>query len=202
MTQDRTEAEELVRLTAELGAFRLRDARARGIHPEVVYRSLRAGRLERVDRGLYRSADAMVTENHGLVLAAQAVPAGIVCLLSALQFHELTTQLPSEVWVAIDRRAARPRFQGLPLRILRFSGAALSLGVEEHVLEGVTVRVYSAAKTVVDCFRYRNTVGLDVAMEALRDCRRQSKSTPAELWEIARATRIGSVIRPYIESVG
>jgi predicted transcriptional regulator of viral defense system len=202
MTRDPTEADELVKLTEELGAFRLHDARARGIHPEVVYRSLRAGKLERVGRGLYRAPDGMFTENHGLVLAAKTAPGGIVCLLSALQFHELTTQLPSQVWVAIDRRAARPRVHGLPLRIVRFSGPALSLGVEEHVIEGVTVRVYSAPKTVVDCFRYRNTVGLDVAMEALRDCRRQNKCTPAELWDIARATRIGSVIRPYIEAVG
>jgi predicted transcriptional regulator of viral defense system len=202
MTKDHAKTDDLIELAKELGVFQLQDARVRGIHPEVVYRSLRRGTLERVGRGLYRAPDGMFTENHGLVLAAKALPAGIVCLLSALQFHELTTQLPSQVWVAIDRRAARPRVEGLPTRIVRFSGPAFSLGVEEHMVEGVMVRVYSAPKTVVDCFRYRNTVGLDVAMEALRDCRRQNKATPAELWEIARATHIGSVIRPYIEAVG
>ena len=201
MKEKATETERLLALAHERGAFRLRDARAQGIHPEVVYRAVRAGHVEKVTRDLYRSGSSdIMTEKHGLVLTAKAIPMGVICLLSALDFHELTTQLPFEVWVAIDRRAARPHIRGLPLRIIRFSKPALDLGVEEHLLEGVPVRVYSAVKTVVDCFRYRHEVGIDVAIEALRDCRERGKGTPAELWDMAVACRIGSVMRPYIEA--
>jgi predicted transcriptional regulator of viral defense system len=203
MSSGATDAERLLQLAHEQGAFRLRDARVRGVHPEVVYRALRAGRVERVGRDLYRGGDVgVITEKHNLVLAAKAVPKGVICLLSALDFHQLTTQLPSETWVAIDRRAALPRAHDLPLRVIRFSKPALELGVEEHVLEGVPVRVYSAVKTVVDCFRYRREVGMDVAIEALRDCRAQRKGTPSELWEMAVACRVGSVMRAYIEAIG
>ncbi len=196
-----TDADRLLRLSTEMGAFRLADARDHGVHPETVYRLVRRGELERVGRGLYRAAEAMVTEHHGLVLAAMVVPNGVVCLLSALSFHELTTQLPFEVWMALDRRAAAPRDPAVQVRIMRFSGAALALGIEAHEMEGTQVRVYSAAKTVIDCFRYRNLVGMDVTIEALRDCLQQRKSSPGELWELARACRIGSVIRPYIEAL-
>lgn len=196
-----SDTERLRSIAAELGTFRLTDVRARGIHPETVYRLMRRGELERVGRGLYRVTGAMVTEHHGLVLAAAVVPEGVVCLLSALSFHELTTQIPFEVWIAVDRRAAAPRHPAVQLRIMRFSGAALTVGVEAHEIEGRRVRVYSAPKTVVDCFRYRNLVGLDVAIEALRECLRQGKSSPDELWEVATACRIGSVMRPYIEAL-
>lgn len=196
-----SDAERLRAIAGETGVFRLADARARGVHPETVYRLVRRGELERVGRGIYRMAGAMVTEYHGLVLATAVVPEGIICLLSALSYHELTTQLPFEVWMALDRRASAPRHPSVQLRIMRFSGAALTLGVETHELEGARVRIYSAPKTVVDCFRYRNLVGIDVAVEALRDCLRQGKSSPGELWEIAVACRIGSVMRPYIEAL-
>jgi len=196
-----SDAERLRSLAGATGVFRLADARVRGVHPETVYRLVRRGELERVGRGIYRMAGAMATEHHGLVLASAVVPEGIVCLLSALSFHDLSTQLPFEVWMALDRRAAAPRHPAVRLRIMRFSGPALSLGVETHELEGIRVRVYSAAKTVVDCFRYRNLVGMDVAVEALRECLRQGKGSPGELWEIATACRIGSVMRPYIEAL-
>ena len=196
-----TDADRLLRLSAEMGAFRLADARSHGIHPETVYRLVRRGELERVGRGLYRATESMVTEYHGLVLATMVVPNGVVCLLSALSFHGLTTQLPFEVWMALDRRAAAPRDPAVLVRIMRFSEVALELGIEVYELEGVGVRIYSAAKTVVDCFRYRNLVGMDVAVEALRDCLQQNRSSPAELWELAKACRIGSVMRPYIEAL-
>ena len=196
-----TRSEEILGIIRSRGAVRPRDLEAQGISRMWLYRLEKAGQVERVGRGLYRPSDVMFTENHGLVLAAKAVPAGVVCLLSALQFHELTTQLPSEVWVAVDRRAARPRVQGLPLKIARFSGLALTLGAEEHTLEGMTVRVYSAPKTVVDCFRYRNKIGFDVALEALRDCYRQRRATIDELWRCANQLRMGNVMRPYLESL-
>ena len=193
--------QDVLALIRDRGVVRPCDLEAEGVSRMWLTRLERAGQVERVGRGLYRSSDAMFTENHGLVLAAKAVPGGIVCLLSALQFHELTTQLPSEVWLAIDGRAARPRVQGVPLRIVRFSGTALSLGVEEHMLEGVTARVYSAPKTVVDCFRYRNKIGFDVALEALRDCYRQRRATIDELWRCANQLRMANVMRPYLESL-
>jgi predicted transcriptional regulator of viral defense system len=129
------------------------------------------------------------------------VPHGVVCLLSALRFHRLTTQAPFEVWLAIDRKARRPRVKHPPLRVVRFSGPALTEGVEEHTLEGVPVRVTTPARTVVDCFAYRNKVGLDVALEALRDCRRQRKATMDELHRAARVRRMANVMRPYLESL-
>jgi predicted transcriptional regulator of viral defense system len=202
MDEHHGESYRALQLALEQGAFRLRDAQARGIHHETVYRLVRRGLLERVGRGLYRSPDAMVTENHALVLTAKIMPDAVICLLSALQFHELTTQLPFEVWVAIERRAARPRVGHLPVRVVRYSCTAMRLGVEEHLLEGVRVRVFSPAKTVVDCFRYRRSVGFDVALEALRDCRQQNKCTPAELWDYATKCRVGTVMRPYIEALG
>jgi predicted transcriptional regulator of viral defense system len=150
---------------------------------------------------LYIPADAPPTENRTLAEACKRVPRGVVCLLSALRFHELTTQLPFEVWLALDRRAWRPRVEGIPLRIVRFSGPALTTGIEEHQVEGVPVKVYSPAKTVADCFKYRYKIGLDVALEALRDCLRQRKATIDELWEAARVCRVTQVIRPYLEAL-
>jgi predicted transcriptional regulator of viral defense system len=181
--------------------LRVRDLAAHGIHPEYVRRLCRRGLLTRTARGLYVSADVSPTEKRTLAEACKRVPHGVVCLLSALQFHGLTTQLPFEVWLAIDRRARRPQEAQLPLRIVRFSGPALTTGVEEHAVEGVAVKVYSPAKTVADCFKYRNKIGLDVALEALRDCRRQRRATADELWRAARVCRVANVMRPYLEAL-
>ncbi len=126
----------------------------------------------------------------------------MVCLLSALRFHDLTTQAPHEVWMAIDVKARRPKEEILPLRIVRFSGEALTAGVGEHEVEGVGVKVYGPAKTVADCFKYRNKVGVDVAVEALRDCWRSRKATMDELWAAARICRMGNVMRPYLAPCG
>ena len=133
--------------------------------------------------------------------AAQRVPQAIVCLLSALQFHALTTQAPFEVWLAVDRKARLPQLDSPPVRVVRFSGKALAYGVQHHTVEGVVVRVYSPAKTVADCFKYRNKLGIDVAIEALRDCLRQKKATVDEIWEAARICRMTNVIRPYLETL-
>ena len=146
-------------------------------------------------------ADARPTENQSLVEACKRVPRGVVCLLSALQFHGLTTQAPFEVWMAVGVRAWAPRVDYPPLRIVRFSGSALTGGVEERRIGGVPIRVYGPAKTVADCFKFRNKVGLDVALEALRDCRRRRKATMDELWRAARVCRMTNVMRPYLESL-
>jgi len=142
-------------------------------------------------RGLYRWVDSNVTEHHSLAPASRCMRGGVVCLLSALQFHGLTTQLPHEVWLAIDRRRGGPtRRRVVPMRLFRFSGACFSSGVERHRIEGVTVRVYSVAKTITDCFKYRNKVGLDVAMEALREGWRDRRFKMDELWHFAEVCRV------------
>src|SRR5271155_2962488 len=160
-----------------------------------------AGQLERVGRGLYVPAKAKATEHHTLVEVAKRVPHGVVCLLSALRFHSLTTQSPHEVWLAIDVRARKPKTDWPPLQIVRFSGVAIRFGVEKHELEGVTVHVTSREKTVVDCFKYRNKIGLDIALEALRDYLRRKKATPSAILEAARVSRVENVLRPYLEAL-
>lgn len=129
------------------------------------------------------------------------VPRAIGCLLTALQFHGIGTQSPHEVWIALDRRAARPRLEYPPLRVMRFSGEALTEGVEQHVVDGVSVRVYCAAKTVADCFKYRNKIGLDVALEALRECRRLRKCSNDDIWRYAKICRVARVMMPYMEAM-
>ena len=157
--------------------------------------------VERVGRGLYTLPGAVLTERHSLAEACRRVPGGVVCLLSALRFHDLTTQNPAEVWMAIGQKAWRPRAANLALRLVYLSGAAFRDGVETHDVGGVTVRVFSAAKTVADCFKFRNKVGLDVALEALRDCWIKRRATLDELWHYAKICRVANVMRPYLESI-
>ena len=152
-------------------------------------------------RGLYTLADADVSEHQSLAEASKRIPHGVICLLSALRFHGLTTQAPFEVWVAVDVKARKPGSNGLPLRIVRFSGAALRSGVEDQLIQGVAVKVYSPAKTVSDCFKYRNKIGLDVALEALRECWREHRCTMDDLWRYAKICRVSNVMRPYLESL-
>jgi predicted transcriptional regulator of viral defense system len=193
--------DEILAFARAHGVLRPRDLQAAGFRREALRRLCRSGQIHRIGRGLYMLPDAEVTEHHSLVEAAKRVPHGVVCLLSALQFHRMTTQAPFEVWLAIDRRARPPRPDVLPLRIVRFSGESLHAGVEEHCLEGVPVRIYSTAKTVADCFKYRNKIGLDVALEALRDYLRQRRGTIDELWECAEICRVARVVRPYLEAL-
>lgn len=196
-----TERERTLKLARRRGGVAARDLAAAGIHRQVLSRLVDAGELERVTRGQYRLPDRPLTENHGLVLACAAIPNGVVCLLSALAFHGIGTQLPFEVWMTIDRRARRPALRHPPLRLMRASGAALTEGVESHRIEGQAVRVYSVSKTLVDCFKYRNKIGLDVALEALRDGWRARRFTMDELDSAAAICRVQRVMRPYIESL-
>ena len=183
------------------GVFRLKEAKALGIHPEQVRRLTRQGHLTRLARGLYAPASAEPGEYHTLAEVAKRVPKGTVCLLTALRFHAIGTQHPREVWLAVDRRAAIPKLDVAPVRIVRLSGAALVVGIKEHAIEGVTVRVTSPARTVVDCFKFRNKIGVDVAVEALRDYRRLRKGTVDELWRQADQLRMTRVIRPYWDAI-
>jgi predicted transcriptional regulator of viral defense system len=194
--------ERIIDFARKTGAVRSRDLEARGIPRVYLTRLVRRGRLERVGRGLYRLSDAHATEHRSLAEAAKRVPHGVVCLLSALRFHGLTTQIPFQVWMAIHHKAWAPRADGPPLRVIRMSGAALESGVETHRIDGVEVRVFSPAKTVADCFKFRSKVGLDVALEALRDYRRAHPAGMGELWRYARTDRVSRVIRPYLEALG
>lgn len=191
----------ILRLARRPGGITTRDIAEVGIHRQILTRLVRDGALERVARGQYRLPNAPVTEHHGLAVAMAAVPHGVICLLSALSFHGIGTQLPFQVWMAIDRRARRPALAHPPLRIVRFTGRALTTGVETHQIEGQTVRVYNAAKTVADCFKYRNKIGLDVALEALREAWRARRFTIDEVDRYAEICRVERVMRPYLEAL-
>lgn len=194
-------AEKLANLAQKAGILRPRDLDAQGI-PRLYLRILEdRGIIRKAGRGLYVHDQAKATEGHSVAQAAKLVPEGIICLLTALRLHSLTTQAPFEVWLAIDGKAWKPRIEYPPLRVVRFSGAALTHGIEHRKIEGVSVRLYDPAKTVADCFKYRNKVGLDVALEALRDSLRQKKATMDQLWHAAKICRVTNVMRPYMESV-
>ena len=189
----------VLELVREVGVIRPRDLEAAGIPGGHLSRLARSGELVRVGRGLYTLAGAIPSEHRSLAEAAKRVPRGVVCLLSALRFHELTTQTPAEVWLTIGQKDRTPRPNGARLRIVRVSGEARDAGVETHAVEGVPVRIYGAAKTVADCFKFRNKIGTDVAIEALRDCLEQRRCTADELLEYARVCRVLRVMRPYVE---
>ena len=199
MASSKTSSKKLLSLAGKTRVLRPRDLAPLGIPRVVLYREVERGTLERVGRGLYMSTGAEVGEFHALAEAATRVPRGIVCLLSALRFHGLGTQAPFEVWMAIHPDARKPRVDYPPIRIVRFSGRALAVGVETHRVEGVEVRVTSLAKTVADCFKYRNKIGLDVAIEALKDYRHARRGTISDLLQAAHACRVARVILPYLE---
>jgi predicted transcriptional regulator of viral defense system len=191
----------ILRLARHSGVVSTGEVRSEGIHHEYLRHLCAEGKLVREGRGLYTRPDAEITVHHGLAQASKAIPKGVICLLSALRFHEIGTQAPHEVWMAIDRRAARPRVKHPRMRIVRFSGKALTEGIEEHRVEGVSVKIYNPAKTVADCFKYRNKIGLDVALEALRDVIRERKCSVDELWQFAIVCRVTNIIRPYMEAI-
>ncbi|MCK6536827.1 MAG: AbiEi antitoxin N-terminal domain-containing protein [Polyangiaceae bacterium] len=186
---------------ARQAVFRPRDVEESGLSRTALGRLTRAGKLERVGRGLYVPAGAKVTEHHTLAEAAKRVPTGIVCLLSALAFHGMTTQSPHEVWLAIDVKARKPKADWPPIRIVRFSGRARTFGVEKHLIEGVEVLATSRAKTVADCFKYRNKIGTDVAIEALRQYLGKRGRSMDDLLRAADVCRVARVMKPYIESL-
>lgn len=190
----------LVRLVKKAGILRPRDLQSHGIPRLYLRMAADKGLAMRVGRGLYVARGSHPTQHHSLAQASKRVPHGIVCLLSALRFHDLTTQSPFQVWLAIGDKARLPKTDNPPLRIVRFSQETLAYGVQEHRIEGVNVRIFSPPKTVADCFRYRNKIGLDVALEALRECRRKRRASADELWQAAKVCRVANVMRPYLES--
>ena len=193
--------QKVLQITQEKGVLRPRDLDKYGIARTYLSRLYKQNMLRKAGRGLYIIADAEPTKDHTIAQVCKRMPHGVVCLLSALQFHEITTQHPFEVWLALDRKGWFPNSLDLPVRIVRFSKAALTEGIEEHTIEGVKVKVYNTAKTVADCFKYRNKIGLDVALEALRECRRERKCTSDDLYHYAIICRVWRIMRPYLEAI-
>jgi len=181
--------------------IRPRDVEAIGVPREYLLRLMRQGVIRRSGRGVYVMANTRPTEHHSLAVAAKEIPKGVICLLSALRFHGLTTQQPSEVWIGIHVRSRSPRVSTASIRLVRYSEKTLHAGAQVHLLEGVPARIFSAGKTVADCFKYRSKIGLDVAMEALKDALKKRKATVDEIERYARLCRVSRVMRPYLEAL-
>ncbi|MCX5903951.1 MAG: type IV toxin-antitoxin system AbiEi family antitoxin domain-containing protein [Proteobacteria bacterium] len=183
------------------GIVRTSEAMRAGIHPRTLYEMLGEGVIEKLSRGLYRLADLPPLGNPDLVSVSKRVPNGVICLISALSFHEITTQIPHEVHLAVSRNAQVPRIDYPPVRIFRFSGSSYSEGIEQTKVDDVSLRIYSPAKTLADCFKYRNKIGLDVAIEALKLYRGTKRFSVDEVMYFARACRVEKVMRPYLEAI-
>jgi predicted transcriptional regulator of viral defense system len=193
--------QEVLKLVRELGIVRGKDLEERGFSRRYLSRLVGKGGLERISRGLYGIPDSDVTEHQSFAEIAKLYPDVVVCLLSALQFHGLTTQMPRQVWIAIDVDGRVPAKSPVRVRIVRFSGRALTEGIEIHNVGSVPIQVYSVAKTVADCFKFRNKIGTDVAVEALRESLRDRRTSPDELLKFGAVCRVDKVMRPYLEAV-
>lgn len=190
----------IIALGRKQGVIRVADVEAMGASRMLLPYLANKGDLRRVGRGAYVLADYQ-PEHETLLAAALAVPHGVICLLSALRFHEITTQMPMRTWIAIKRGTRMPTSKGVHLQVVTLTGTSFSEGIEEHYSDGMAIRVYSPAKTVVDCFKFRNRIGLDVAREALRDSLAQKKATRDRIWELAKHSRMARIMRPYLEMV-
>jgi predicted transcriptional regulator of viral defense system len=191
----------LLEMLARQHIVRPRDLQRARIPRNYLSRLVRRGEVQKLDRGTYTAGKVPASEHITLLETNKKIPKGVICLLSALSFHQIGTQLPHEVWIAIDVKAWTPRITSPTVRIMRFSGAALHFGVQERQVMGGKIRVFSPAKTVADCFKFRNKIGLDVAIEALRECFREKKASIRDLFEAAKVCRVERVMRPYLESL-
>lgn len=196
-----THEQQVLRLARARKLLRARDLTQRGLPTITLTRLVLAGKLERIARGLYGLPGAPVSEHRSLAEVSARIPKGVVCLLSALRVHEIGTQAPFQVWLAIPQHMVAPRLDQPAIRIVRMSDAALAEGVERTTIDGIKVPVFNPARTVVDCFKFRNKIGLDVALEALRDGWSQRKFTLDDLWRHATTARAANVMRPYIEAI-
>jgi len=198
----KTNIERVLEITGKAGIIRPRDLDGFDIPRRYLSLLNQRGLLHRIGRGLYELPNADVTEHWTIAQVSKRVPDCVICLISALRFHDLTSRHPHEVWLAIER-TKNPilKIMDLPIRRMRYSSLAFSEGIEEHVVSGVNVRIYSVAKTIVDCFKYRNKIGLDVALEALKESRRERRCTNDDLWRYAKICRVTNVMRPYLEAM-
>jgi len=200
-TTPQTQKDRALELLGTAGMARLSEFRRAGITAATVARLEREGAVVRLGRGLYQRPDAPLDVHHTLAEAAKRVPKGVVCLLSALAFHDLTDRTPAQVWMAIGRKDWRPRIDHPPLRIVRFGPGLIETGIEEHAVESVRVRIYGPAKTIVDLFRYRRVLGLNPAIEGLRGALRRQAATPADIAGLAAEARVWPLVQPYIEAL-
>ena len=196
-----TQSDRILELARRQRLLSAADVRAHGWSPQLLVKLQQGGKLQRVTRGLYSLPDSPMTEHQGLIEVCRRVPKAVVCLLSALQFHEIGTQLPFEVWIALPESTQTPTLGHPALRIARLRGEAYSQGIETSVEHGSTIRVYSVAKTITDCFKFRHKVGLDVALEALKDAWQQRKIDMNQVTHFARINRVEKVMQPYLETV-
>lgn len=196
-----TRLTQIVELTKLAGILRPRDLDAHGIAREYLRMAERSGLIVRSARGIYIPANAAVTEFHTFAEVAKRAPKGVICLLSALRYHDVGTQNPSQIWLAIGEKDRQPRVDHPRIQTVRFSKPSLEFGQETHEIEGVPIRVFSVAKTVADCFKYRNKIGLDVAIEALREGLRSRRAPVVDLWQAAKICRVANVMKPYIEAL-
>ena len=196
-----THTTRLLQLVRRKGLLRPCDLDDSGIPRIYLSRLTASGILEKAGRGLYHLPTHPNSEQESLAMIATRVPQAVFCLLTALQFHELTTQLPRQVWIALPQGSHVPRIDYPPVKMIQYSGAAFTEGIETHRRDLIELRVYGVAKTVADCFKHRNKIGLDVALETLRDARRQKKASADDLWRYAKICRVANVMRPYLEAV-
>ncbi len=183
------------------GILRTAQAIREGIHPGTIYAMRDSGTLEMVSRGVYRLAGDTPLGNPDLVTVATRIPGGVICLISALAYHELTTQIPHEIHVALQRGAEEPRLEHPPIRTYRFTGKSFTEGIETRKIDGVTLRIYNPEKTLADCFKFRNKVGLDTVMEAVRFYRERKRVKVDDLMRYAAICRVKKIIRPYLEAL-
>ena len=195
------QSEQILDLAKHRHMLRAADVREHGWSPQLLIRLHQAGKLQRLGRGLYGLPDAEITEHQTLMEVCQRVPKAVLCLLSALQFHEIGTQLPHEVWIALPEGSQTPALSYPSLRITRLRGTAYTDGIQTVADRGAPIRVYNAAKTVTDCFKFRNKIGLDVALEALKDAWHNRKVTMTELSHFAKINRVEHVMQPYLEAM-
>ena len=196
-----TQEAKILRLAGKRGLLRARDTHNLGIPTTVLTRLVRNGKLERVGRGIYTLPGAQMSAQRSLAEVSLRTPRGVICLLSALRLHDIGTQAPFEVWLALPPGVTARQMDGPSIRIIRMSGQSLTKGVEKMSIDGVAVPVFCAAKTVADCFKFRNKIGLDVALEALRETHRARKASIDEIWRYAVINRVGNVMRPYMEAL-
>jgi predicted transcriptional regulator of viral defense system len=196
-----TQTDAVLDLARERGIIAAHDLEEQGLPRRYLSRLHERGELDRVGRGLYALPDREITEHHDLALVARRLPDAVICLLSALRFYNLTTQAPFEVWVALSTEAWEPTRDTVPLRTVRLSGEAFTAGIAEHVVDRVPVRLYAPAKTVADCFKFRNQIGLEVALEALREYWQSRTGSIDEVWHYAGICRVQNVMRPYLEAL-
>ena len=201
MQKTRTQRDQAIKLLYKRGIVRLSEFKEAGITAAAISRMVEDGDVIRLARGLYQLPDAPLDANHSLAEAAKRVPKGVVCLVSALVFHELTDQLPRAVWMAISTKGWAPKAGSPPIQVVRFTDALLTDDVITVRIEGVSVKIFGVAKTIADCFRHRRTVGQSVALEGLQEALRQRKATPAEIARHAERGGVATVMRPYLEAL-